>query len=423
MVAKKPIAFLTYAHSDDAHEGGKLRQLAGRLSGEVQLLSGEEFPIFVDRKDLKAGHPWRAGIDDSLDGVTFLIPILTPAYFRSEECRREFLRFLEKERDLKREDLILPLYYVNSPVLEDEAKRAGNDVAKVLRERQYQDWRHLRHKPLTDPDVARSIEEVARRMADALDAGVWTRQAIVDARAGIGPPHAPPPAPGTKSTSTATPELGPANMAADGPPATALIDRRAGEKGSPYKRAVICLRHRSNAEDLFEGAFTSGGDVLYITVMSQATLKTMRSRLDTCKTTGTKIRVLTWYRKISESVIEAYRKHLNEPYPERAVEQARRATADWRVLETEYPQNVFVREYASIPTMQGIIVHDKWAVLELIPYATHPNERPALVLTPESDSELFALFAKQFERLWDQCTEPVGADEGPPVAPARPTIT
>jgi hypothetical protein len=134
------------------------------------------------------------------------------------------------------------------------------------------------------------------------------------------------------------------------------------------------------------------------------------------------IRVLTWHRKISQSVIEAYRRHLNEPYPKRAVEQARRATADWRVLEKEYPQNVLVREYASIPTMQGIIVHNRWAVLELIPYATHTNDRPALILTPERDSELFELFNRQFELLWDHCVEPV-AHDGPPSAPALPTIT
>jgi len=72
--------------------------------------------------------------------------------------------------------------------------------------------------------------------------------------------------------------------------------------------------------------------------------------------------------------------------------------------------------------MQGIIVRDKWAVLELIPYATHTNDRPALVLTPERDSELFGLFVRQFERLWDDCLEPAGAYEGPPAAPAAPTI-
>jgi len=50
MAKQKPPAFLSYAHDDDAHEQGKLREFAKRLAGEVRLHSGEEFPIFVDRE-------------------------------------------------------------------------------------------------------------------------------------------------------------------------------------------------------------------------------------------------------------------------------------------------------------------------------------------------------------------------------------
>jgi len=190
---------------------------------------------------------------------------------------------------LKREDLILPLYYVKSSVLEDEAKRAGDDVAKVLHGRQYQDWRHLRHEPLTSAEVARSMEQLARRIADALDADAWSppREAIVDARPGIGKTDAPQPSRRLKSPSPVTLEPGPANVAVGSQSVADLIDRRADEAGSPYKKAIICLKHRSNAEDLFDRAFSSGGDVLYVSVMSQSTLKTMKARLDACKATGT----------------------------------------------------------------------------------------------------------------------------------------
>jgi cobaltochelatase CobT len=61
MAAKTPLAFLSYAHFDDNFENGKLRTFAERLSGEVQLQWGEEFPIFIDRNDLKWGQQWRGG--------------------------------------------------------------------------------------------------------------------------------------------------------------------------------------------------------------------------------------------------------------------------------------------------------------------------------------------------------------------------
>ena len=86
MAHKTPLAFLSYANNDDEHEQGKLREFAMRLSGEVRLYSGEDFPIFVDREHLNWGHEWEARIEKSLDGATFLIPILTPGYFKSEYC-------------------------------------------------------------------------------------------------------------------------------------------------------------------------------------------------------------------------------------------------------------------------------------------------------------------------------------------------
>lgn len=132
MAAPTPLAFLSYAHFDDDHENGKLRTFAERLSGEVRLQSGEEFPIFIDRKDLKWGQAWKGRIDESLNGVTFLIPILTPGYFKSEWCREELARFLEREKSLKRTDLILPVYYVSCRVLESQTIRSKDDLARLL---------------------------------------------------------------------------------------------------------------------------------------------------------------------------------------------------------------------------------------------------------------------------------------------------
>jgi hypothetical protein len=169
MAAKTPLAFLSYAHSDDAHENGKLLTFGERLGGEVQLQWGAKFPIFIDRKDLKWGQEWKARIEESLDGATFLIPILTPGYFKSEWCRKELRRFLERETRLKRNDLILPIYYVRCPVLEDEAKRAADDLAQVLYERQYKNWRHLRHEPWTTPEVGRLFEQMALEVVEALE--------------------------------------------------------------------------------------------------------------------------------------------------------------------------------------------------------------------------------------------------------------
>lgn len=169
MAAKTPLAFLSYAHFDDAYENGKLRTFAERLSGEVRLQWGAEFPIFIDRNGLKWGQEWKSRIDQSLDGATFLIPIVTPGYFKSDWCRKEFFRFRVREKKLQRADLILPVYYVRSAVLEEETKRAYDEIATVLAERQYQDWRSLRHEPWTTPEVGRRFEQMALQIIEALE--------------------------------------------------------------------------------------------------------------------------------------------------------------------------------------------------------------------------------------------------------------
>ncbi len=177
---------------------------------------------------------------------------------------------------------------------------------------------------------------------------------------------------------------------------------------SPYKSVVLCLRHRVHARTkYYEPAFAGGDDVLYVSIMSQDTLKEMEPLLKISEANNTRIRVLTWHHDTPSETVALFRMHLqeNDEHRARTHEQLRHATADWRALEQRY-KNLTVREYRPLPTMQGIIVHDKWALIELMPHATHKNERPALVLTPQSDADAFRLFAEQFEKLWDDAQRP-----------------
>ncbi|PXF61383.1 MAG: hypothetical protein C4B59_03855 [Candidatus Methanogaster sp.] len=100
---------MSYVHSDDDRLG-RLTQFRKDLSAEVQRQIGEEFSIFQDREDIRWGQNWKKRIEESIDEVTFLIPIITPSFFRSPYCRDELQRFLEREKELGRNDLVLPIY-------------------------------------------------------------------------------------------------------------------------------------------------------------------------------------------------------------------------------------------------------------------------------------------------------------------------
>jgi parallel beta-helix repeat protein len=166
---KDSIAFMSYVHFDDEHENGRLTQFCKRISGEIQIQTGEKFLIFLDRKDITWGQQWKDRIEKSIDSITFLIPIITPGYFKSEHCRGEYERFLEREKGLGRNDLIFPVYYVDCPVLNDDDKREEDELAKDIAARQYLDWRELRFEPMTSQVVGKTIAAKARQIVEAME--------------------------------------------------------------------------------------------------------------------------------------------------------------------------------------------------------------------------------------------------------------
>ena len=171
MSNKQPLAFMSYVRFDDKHENGRLTEFRERLSNEVQMQTGDEFPIFQDRNDIKWGQNWKERIDTSIDGTTFLIPIITPSFFKSDACRDELMRFIEIEKELNRNDLILPVYYVGCPLLNNKEECANDELAVIISERQRTDWRELRFEPLTSPEPGKRFEELAIQIRDAMGRG------------------------------------------------------------------------------------------------------------------------------------------------------------------------------------------------------------------------------------------------------------
>ena len=131
------------------------------------MQTGEDFLMFQDRADIAWGQNWQRRIEQALDGVTLLLVIITPGFFRSTACREEVERFVERERALGRDDLILPVYYVSAPELDIPARRDEDKLANLLASRQLADWRELRFEPLTSPVARKALAQLGSRMRDA----------------------------------------------------------------------------------------------------------------------------------------------------------------------------------------------------------------------------------------------------------------
>jgi WD40 repeat protein len=162
-------AFLSYAHFDNRDEG--ITRLGAALSDEVQGRIGEPFRIFRDEPDIGWGEVWRDRLERELGQVTFLIAILTPSYFTSEQCVAEFNAFLGYERRAGRNDLVLPLYYIDVGFLERRGE-AGDAPRAAIREAfrvQHVDWRSLRGRRLGAGPVRMELQQLGARLVAAIE--------------------------------------------------------------------------------------------------------------------------------------------------------------------------------------------------------------------------------------------------------------
>jgi len=161
-MAPKPDAFLSYTRFDD--EDGEISAFRQRLSRTVRQVSGEPFTIFQDVDDeagIGLGERWKDKLDEMLDQARFFIPILTPSFFRSDPCRQELRTFLDLEHKVGRRDLVLPIYWISCPVLDEGYLKAKDELAQEIDERQRWDWRELIFEDLKSPACRRELQALS----------------------------------------------------------------------------------------------------------------------------------------------------------------------------------------------------------------------------------------------------------------------
>jgi WD40 repeat protein len=138
--------FFSYASFDDRDR--RLSHLRERLEGELRAVSGRRLKIFQDRLEVNWGQAWKSALDNYLDSASVLVAVITPTFLTSAECRREIRAFRAREERLGREDLILPLYYIECEELENLEAEVDDDVVTLLRARQRLDGRFIPGLPM-----------------------------------------------------------------------------------------------------------------------------------------------------------------------------------------------------------------------------------------------------------------------------------
>ncbi|MCX4519543.1 toll/interleukin-1 receptor domain-containing protein [Streptomyces anulatus] len=159
--------FWSYTHRDDESEEGRIRRLATRIANEFEAITAEELHVFLDKEDIKWGDEWRSRIDSALTGSTFFMPIITPRFFKSEECRREVLTFSGHAASLGLDELLLPIMYIDVPGIHKDT--IPDEVMALISRRQYEDWTQLRLEDENSPQYRQAVHRLAGRLVEILE--------------------------------------------------------------------------------------------------------------------------------------------------------------------------------------------------------------------------------------------------------------
>ncbi len=158
-------ALWSYVHDDDNADNERISRLARDVSSQYEMLTGEELNVFLDKDAIEWGEEWRDRIDKSLISVPLFIPVLTPRYFQSSECRRELQFFAHNATELGEKELVLPLLYVDVPSLHEEAP--SDDLIALIKTFQWEDWRDLRFTEVDSEKYRRGVDKLATRLVEA----------------------------------------------------------------------------------------------------------------------------------------------------------------------------------------------------------------------------------------------------------------
>lgn len=200
---------MSYTRIDDDYTDQKISQLRDRLSIAVQVQTGSRLRIFQPHHDIQWGQHTRNRIAQVIQQVSLFIPVITPSYFTDADCRTELALFLEREQQLGRTDLVLPILYLKTPLLTNPGSDA---LARTIAERRPADWCNLRAAALDSPEVRTFLEQMAAQVIERLDRATPPPPSPTPPPTSAPPPVSPPP-----PTSAPPPRL-------PDDPAGALID-------------------------------------------------------------------------------------------------------------------------------------------------------------------------------------------------------
>jgi hypothetical protein len=155
--------FVSYAHKDN--DDGWITEFIEAIQREhTTQYEPQPFKIFIDNSEIRTMDDWEHRILGGLRNSKLMVVMLSPKYFESEYCRKEWKIYLEYELDKAMQgEGIATLYIQSVSAFEQDTGAEHNDWLMNLRRRQYMDlrkWHYSGSFSLKNPDIRPSLQKL-----------------------------------------------------------------------------------------------------------------------------------------------------------------------------------------------------------------------------------------------------------------------
>lgn len=163
--------FISYAHNDNRR--GQVGELCDAITADFHKFAGRDLRVFFDKQDIPSMADWERRIAQGLRESRLFLAVLSPNYFASAYCRREWEEYVRYEamRQCLGEG-VAPIYFVELPGLDSrgvEQSIAG--WVEELRKRQWCDlrpWHDAGNRALEDAHVAERLQSLQGEIKERL---------------------------------------------------------------------------------------------------------------------------------------------------------------------------------------------------------------------------------------------------------------
>lgn len=165
---KKYDLFCSYSHVDN--DSGWVISLIDNLSSMYQKLTGEPLKIFLDKESIITSEIWEKKIKLAIKDSKLFITILSPSYFKSKCCVKEWELISSIEKQLRIKDKLPEEFGLIVPILLHPLDRGkfSNSEKLLISDAKKRQWLDFSLETIENPLRPTKVKSLTENIIDVI---------------------------------------------------------------------------------------------------------------------------------------------------------------------------------------------------------------------------------------------------------------